>query len=225
MWVRGAALSAAHAAHYTGKMARRTADATRAQGRPRGRAAARLRSGKAQARRPTKAAHGELPQWTPAEIEEAFRRFKAAANPAPQKRACSTSTRSRLLVAVVLSAQATDAGVNKATPALFAAADTPEKWSRSARSGARPHQDHLLRRVGGGEQRRRRLVDAGIGRLRRQHHRDQQGERDDVLQFAARRRVGGRKRRNASSISAFVHCGISPCAGLAVGLGLRLARL
>jgi endonuclease-3 len=28
---------------------------------------------------------------------------------------------------VVLSAQATDAGVNKATPALFAAADTPEK--------------------------------------------------------------------------------------------------
>lgn len=31
------------------------------------------------------------------------------------------------LVAVVLSAQATDAGVNKATPALFAFADTPEK--------------------------------------------------------------------------------------------------
>ena len=32
-----------------------------------------------------------------------------------------------LLVAVVLSAQATDTGVNKATPALFALADTPEK--------------------------------------------------------------------------------------------------
>ncbi|MCI5060623.1 MAG: endonuclease III [Alphaproteobacteria bacterium] len=32
-----------------------------------------------------------------------------------------------LLVAVVLSAQATDVGVNKATPALFAAASTPEK--------------------------------------------------------------------------------------------------
>lgn len=32
-----------------------------------------------------------------------------------------------LLVAVVLSAQATDAGVNKATKALFAIADTPEK--------------------------------------------------------------------------------------------------
>jgi endonuclease III len=32
-----------------------------------------------------------------------------------------------LLVAVVLSAQATDAGVNKATRALFAVADTPQK--------------------------------------------------------------------------------------------------
>ncbi|MGE0254831.1 MAG: endonuclease III [Alphaproteobacteria bacterium] len=34
-----------------------------------------------------------------------------------------------LLVAVVLSAQATDAGVNKATPALFAAADTPARMA------------------------------------------------------------------------------------------------
>jgi endonuclease-3 len=32
-------------------------------------------------------------------------------------------------VAVVLSAQATDAGVNKATPALFALADTPQKMA------------------------------------------------------------------------------------------------
>ena len=32
-----------------------------------------------------------------------------------------------LLVAVVLSAQATDVGVNKATGPLFAVADTPEK--------------------------------------------------------------------------------------------------
>ncbi|MEM6780413.1 MAG: endonuclease III [Pseudomonadota bacterium] len=34
-----------------------------------------------------------------------------------------------LLVAVVLSAQATDAGVNKATPGLFALADTPKKMA------------------------------------------------------------------------------------------------
>jgi endonuclease-3 len=36
-----------------------------------------------------------------------------------------------LLVAVVLSAQATDAGVNKATPALFKLADTPEKMVKT----------------------------------------------------------------------------------------------
>jgi endonuclease III len=34
-----------------------------------------------------------------------------------------------LLIAVVLSAQATDAGVNKATPALFRLADTPQKMA------------------------------------------------------------------------------------------------
>ena len=75
-----------------------------------------------------KAAHGELPQWTKAEIEEAFRRF-AAANPAPRSELQHINPFT-LLVAVVLSAQATDAGVNKATPALFALADTPEKMAK-----------------------------------------------------------------------------------------------
>jgi endonuclease III len=63
--------------------------------------------------------------WTNAQIAEAFRRF-AAANPEPQGELRHINPFT-LLVAVVLSAQATDAGVNKATPALFAAADTPEK--------------------------------------------------------------------------------------------------
>ena len=71
-----------------------------------------------------KAAAGALPQWTTAQIEEAFRRFKAA-NPEP-KGELQHINPFTLLVAVVLSAQATDAGVNKATPALFALADTPE---------------------------------------------------------------------------------------------------
>jgi endonuclease-3 len=87
--------------------------------------AAQLKSGKAQAKADTKAAHGELPQWSTAEIEEAFRRF-AAANPAPRGELEHIDPFT-LLVAVVLSAQATDAGVNKATPALFKLADTPEK--------------------------------------------------------------------------------------------------
>jgi endonuclease-3 len=68
---------------------------------------------------------GALPQWTSAEIGEAFRRFEAA-DPEPKGELRHTNPFT-LLVAVVLSAQATDAGVNKATPALFAAADTPDK--------------------------------------------------------------------------------------------------
>jgi len=87
--------------------------------------AARLKSGKAQRKADAEAAHGEVQQWTPAEVEEAFRRF-AAANPDPRTELQSVNPYT-LLVAVVLSAQATDAGVNKATPALFALADTPEK--------------------------------------------------------------------------------------------------
>jgi endonuclease III len=91
--------------------------------------AAKLKAPKARAKANTKAdtgaVHGVLPQWTPAEVEEAFRRF-AAANPAPRTELQSVNPYT-LLVAVVLSAQATDAGVNKATPALFKLADTPEK--------------------------------------------------------------------------------------------------
>jgi endonuclease-3 len=74
-----------------------------------------------------KAVAGAPPQWTTAEIEEAFRRFQAA-KPEPRGELDHIDPFT-LLVAVVLSAQATDAGVNKATPALFAAADTPEKMA------------------------------------------------------------------------------------------------
>jgi endonuclease III len=91
---------------------------------PKGKAT-RVKSGKAQAKADTEAAHGEVPQWTKAEVEEAFRRF-AAANPDPRTELQYINPFT-LLVAVVLSAQATDAGVNKATPALFKLADTPEK--------------------------------------------------------------------------------------------------
>ena len=65
--------------------------------------------------------------WSPGEVEEAFRRFQAA-SPAPETELQYQSP-FQLLVAVALSAQATDASVNKATPALFAAAATPEKMA------------------------------------------------------------------------------------------------
>jgi len=89
--------------------------------------AAQVKSGKARAKADAKAVQGELPQWSTAEIDEAFRRF-AAANPTPRGELEHVNPFT-LLVAVVLSAQATDAGVNKATPALFALADTPEKMA------------------------------------------------------------------------------------------------
>jgi endonuclease-3 len=55
---------------------------------------------------------------------EIFRRFQAA-NPHPETE-LKYSTPFELLVAVVLSAQATDKGVNLATRRLFAKANTPE---------------------------------------------------------------------------------------------------
>ncbi len=57
-------------------------------------------------------------------IAEIFARFEAA-EPEPKGELTSLNAFT-FLVAVVLSAQATDAGVNKATPALFALADSPE---------------------------------------------------------------------------------------------------
>jgi len=63
--------------------------------------------------------------WTAAEVREAFERFRKA-NPEP-KGELEHLNPFTLLVAVVLSAQATDAGVNRATRALFPVADTPQK--------------------------------------------------------------------------------------------------
>lgn len=70
------------------------------------------------------AAHGKTVRpWTKREITEAFTRFEQL-NPEPQGE-LEHSDPFTLLVAVVLSAQATDSGVNKATRGLFAAASTP----------------------------------------------------------------------------------------------------
>lgn len=59
------------------------------------------------------------------EIEAVFTRLEHA-NPEPVTELVAPNPFC-LLVAIILSAQATDVGVNKATPALFAVADTPEK--------------------------------------------------------------------------------------------------
>lgn len=63
--------------------------------------------------------------YSKAQVEEIFRRFSVQ-RPEPKGELEHTNPFT-LVVAVALSAQATDAGVNKATRALFKIADTPEK--------------------------------------------------------------------------------------------------
>jgi endonuclease-3 len=97
------------------------------------------------ARPPAKAARAKpvkARRLTRAEVEEVFARFqKAMPEPKGELQAINPFT---LLVAVVLSAQATDAGVNKATPALFALAPTPEKMVDLGVDRV----EHLIRTIG-----------------------------------------------------------------------------
>jgi endonuclease-3 len=75
--------------------------------------------------------------WTDAEVREAFSRFRQA-NPEP-KGELEHLNPFTLLVAVVLSAQATDAGVNRATRALFQIADTPQNMLALGEDSLRDH--------------------------------------------------------------------------------------
>ncbi len=77
-----------------------------------------------------------------AAIFELFSRL-AEANPAPRTELEYGNTY-QLLVAVVLSAQATDAGVNKATRALFAHVQTPEEMVALGEEKLR----HFIRTIG-----------------------------------------------------------------------------
>ncbi len=135
------ALRSVIACHYTGSMAAKSTP------RPSGKASAASTS--ARAKRPggggkRSSARSKAAQrpWTQVEVVEAFRRFQKA-NPEPRGELEHINPYT-LLVAVVLSAQATDAGVNKATPALFAAADTPEKMVALGEARVR----ELIRTIG-----------------------------------------------------------------------------
>ena len=115
----------------TRRLAKRSGKSAKAVKKAKTGKAAKVKPAKARAKADRTVMHGETPAstlaWTKAEIEEAFRRFQAAM-PEPRGELHHVNPFT-LLVAVVLSAQATDAGVNKATPALFALADTPAKMA------------------------------------------------------------------------------------------------
>ena len=81
-------------------------------------------------------------KFTKIEVAE-FYRLLAESRPIPRTE-LEYQNPFTLLVAVVLSAQATDVGVNKATPALFALADTPAKM---AALGVEP-VERLIRMIG-----------------------------------------------------------------------------
>jgi endonuclease-3 len=74
---------------------------------------------------------------TPAKILEIFRRFHNR-SPHPQTELEYTNPYT-LLVAVTLSAQATDVGVNKATKTLFKVADTPQKMLELGEEGLKTY--------------------------------------------------------------------------------------
>jgi endonuclease-3 len=74
---------------------------------------------------------------TPEATAEFFRRLSAAA-PEPETELAYVNDYT-LLVAVVLSAQATDVGVNKATKALFETVTTPEAMLALGEAGLKQH--------------------------------------------------------------------------------------
>src|SRR5688500_9600274 len=74
---------------------------------------------------------------TKADVFEFFRRL-AEDNPAPETELEFGNTY-QLLVAVVLSAQATDVGVNKATRALFREVKTPKQMLALGEEGLKRH--------------------------------------------------------------------------------------
>ncbi len=74
---------------------------------------------------------------TPAQINEIFKRFSKA-EPEPKTELVAPNDYC-LLVAIVLSAQATDVGVNKATKALFANVDTPQKMVKLGEAGLKEY--------------------------------------------------------------------------------------
>ncbi len=85
---------------------------------------------------------------------EIFRRLRAA-NPSPTTELVYR-TPFQLLVAVVLSAQATDKSVNQATQTLFAVADTPERMLALGEEGLKTH----IRRIGLYQTKARNLIAA-----------------------------------------------------------------
>src|SRR5262249_8215163 len=129
----------------SGKMTMPTREAPRPKAAP---ASARTSAGKSSEKTAAKKTAAKTSAAKPAPkrrtkaldraaIAEIFRRFETAMpEPRTELEYVNPFT---LLIAVVLSAQSTDVGVNKATRKLFAIADTPEKMVALGEAGVAEH--------------------------------------------------------------------------------------
>lgn len=132
--------------------------------------------------------------YSPAEIHEIFRRFSIQ-RPEP-KGELEHVNAFTLLVAVVLSAQATDAGVNKATRPLFAVADTPEKMVELGEE----RLGHYIRTIGLWRNKAKNVI-ALSQALIRDHGGEVQGDLDALVKLPG----VGRKTANVVLNMAFGH--------------------
>ncbi|TAN55628.1 MAG: endonuclease III [Betaproteobacteria bacterium] len=123
---------------------------------------------------------------------QVFERLRAA-NPHPATELLYR-TPFELLVAVVLSAQATDKSVNAATPALFAAAATPQKMAALGAAGIEP----FIRSIGLYRTKAKNLAELAR-RLVTQHGGEVPAERDALEQLPG----VGRKTANVVLNTAF----------------------
>ena len=103
---------------------------------------------------------------TPAHIETFFATLQAA-NPHPQTELEFASV-FELLAAVLLSAQATDVGVNKATRRLFVVANTPQKILDLGLEGLEAH----IKTIGLYRSKARHLIETCRKQQQAAHRRD-----------------------------------------------------
>ena len=127
-----------------------------------------------------------------ADVFEFFRRL-AEANPSPETELEFGNTY-QLLVAVVLSAQATDVGVNKATRALFREVKTPEEMLALGEDGLKQH----IRTIGLFNAKAKNVI-ALSDILVREHHGEVPANRDVLTTLPG----VGRKTANVVMNSAF----------------------
>ena len=127
----------------------------------------------------------------------------AAVNPRPQTE-LEYSSVFELLAAVLLSAQATDVGVNKATRELFARAPTPQAMLDLGEARV----TELIRTIGLFRTKAKNLM--ATCRILIDQHGGQQFEHAAVVQLGLRPRVGSGKRREKRRDCFSLHAGPWP---------------